>query len=374
MIELADVFRRFAADYIAAYGTSMLPSHQRAIEDILACRTSALGGQLWQCDTCEREVFSFHSCKNRSCPKCHTVQTQEWLQHRQAEMLPVPYFHITATVPAQLREVLRSHQRHGYAVLMRAAAEAIIELARDPRYVGGTVGVLVVLHTWDQRLNHHPHAHCLVTGGGISRDAATWHPARRNFLIPIKALGRLIRGKFRALLRQRCPDLIVPDAVWHIPWVIHVTLWGSGEQAVLDYLARYVFRVALTNARIVALDDHHVSFRCKQRQTGRWQLCRLSGVEFMRRFLQHVLPRGFHKVRYFGLWHPRQRENATRLRHFLHLRRSPLPDQPQHSSEPPPAQPPSADPPCTQPLTCPHCHHGQLIFIRRLTPHSALGP
>jgi predicted Zn-ribbon and HTH transcriptional regulator len=158
MIELADVFRRFAADYLAAYGTSMLPSHQRAIADILACRTPALGGQLWQCDTCEHEVFSFHSCKNRSCPKCHTEQTQSWVQHRQAEMLPVPYFHITATVPAELREVLRSHQRHGYAVLMQATAQAIIEPARDPRYVGGTVGVLVVLHTWDQRLNQNPHS------------------------------------------------------------------------------------------------------------------------------------------------------------------------------------------------------------------------
>ena len=233
-------------------------------------------------------------------------------------MLPVPYFHITATVPAELREVLRSHQRHGYAVLMQATAWAIIELARDPRYVGGTVGVLVVLHTWDQRLNHHPHAHCLVTGGGISQDATTWHPARQNFLIPIKALGRLIRGKFRALLRQRCPDVVVSDAIWHIPWVTHVTLWGSGGQAVLDYLARYVFRVALTNARIVDLDDHHVSFRYKQRNTGRWQLCRLRGEEFMRRFLQHVLPRGFHKVRYFGLWHPKQHESITRLRHFLY--------------------------------------------------------
>ena len=339
MIELADVFRRFAADYLAAYGPSMLPSHQRAIKDIIACRTAALGGQLWQCDTCQHEIFSFHSCKNRSCPKCQAMQTQEWLEQRQAEMLPVPYFHITATVPAELRDVLRSHQREGYAVLMQATAKAIIELARDPRYVGGTVGVLAVLHTWDQRLNSHPHAHCLVTGGGVSQDATTWHPARRNFLIPIKALRRLIRGKFRALLRQRCPDLIVPDAVWRIPWLTHVTRWGSGEQAVLHYLARYVFRVALTNARIVGLDDHGVSFRYKQRNTGRWQLCRLSGEEFMRRFLQHVLPRGFHKVRYFGLWHPTQRENATRVRHFLQLQAAASPEQPLHSPDPPPAEP-----------------------------------
>jgi hypothetical protein len=144
MIEVADVFRRFAADYLSAHGASMLPSHRRAIEDILNCRTAALGGQVWRCEQCDTEMFSWHSCRNRSCPKCHTAQTREWLERRQAELLPVPYFHITITVPEELREVLR------------AGAAAIIELARDPRYVGGTVGVLAVLHTWTQQLNLHP--------------------------------------------------------------------------------------------------------------------------------------------------------------------------------------------------------------------------
>ena len=148
MLEVADVFRRFAADYLSAHGTSMLPSHRRAIEDILDCRTAALGGQVWHCEACNTEVFSYHSCGNRSCPKCHTAQTQEWLERRRAELLPVPYFHITITVPAELRAVLRANQRDGYGVLMQACAAAIIELARDPRYVGGTVAVLAVLHTW----------------------------------------------------------------------------------------------------------------------------------------------------------------------------------------------------------------------------------
>ena len=156
MIELAEVFRRFAADYLSVHGASMLPSHRRAIEDILACRTAALGGQLWRCEACNTEVFSYHSCGNRSCPKCHTAQTQEWLERRQAELLPVPYFHITITVPAELRAVLRTNQRDGYGLLMQACAAAIIELARDPRYVGGTVAVLAVLHTWDQQLNSAP--------------------------------------------------------------------------------------------------------------------------------------------------------------------------------------------------------------------------
>jgi hypothetical protein len=374
MIEVADVFRRFAADYLSAHGASMLPSHRRAIEDILDCRTAALGGQVWRCDACGTEVFSFHSCGNRSCPKCHTAQTQEWLEHRQAEMLPVPYFHITVTVPAELREVLRANQRDGYAALMQASAAAIIELARDPRYVGGTVAVLAVLHTWTQQLTLHPHVHCLVSGGGISEDASTWHPARQNFLLPIKALAKLVRGKFRALLQRRCPDLVIPDVVWQVPWILHVTAWGNGEQAVLDYLARYVFRIALTNARIVGLDDETVTIQHKDRKTGHARTCRLSGDEFMRRFLQHVLPRGFHKVRYFGLWHPAQRHNVARVRQMLQLHVPPKPDPLQDPSVPPP-EPIDAEPvPPIEPMICPHCQQGRLIFIRRLSPQQAMGP
>jgi hypothetical protein len=160
VIEIADVFRRFAGDYLSAHGALMLPSHQRAITDIQQCRTEALGGHLWHCDQCAAEVFAYHSCKNRSCPKCHTDQTERWLDARKAEMLPTRYFHVTMTVPEELREVLRANQRDGYAMLMKAAAEAIIELARDPRHVGGMVGVLAVLHTWTQQLLYHPLISC----------------------------------------------------------------------------------------------------------------------------------------------------------------------------------------------------------------------
>src|SRR6202035_5566279 len=215
----------------------------------------------WRCDRCSHEVFAYHSCRNRSCPKCHTRQTAQWLEARKAEMLPTGYFHVVVTVPQELRALLRANQRDGYGLLMKAAADAIVELARDRRFVGATVGVLAVLHTWTQQLAYHPHVHCLVTGGGVSADGCTWHPARRKFLVPIKALAKLVRGKFRALLQRKCPDLIIPDAVWRKPWILHVTAWGNGEQAVLDYLARYVFRVALTNARIVSLDDETVTIQ-----------------------------------------------------------------------------------------------------------------
>lgn len=378
MVEVAAVFRRFAPGYLSAHGAAMPPSHHRAIADIMACRTATLGGHLWRCDSCANEVFAYHSCKNRSCPKCHTEQTATWLARRRAEMLPAPYFHITVTVPDELREILRANQRDGYAALMKAAAEAIVELARDRRFVGGTVGVLAVLHTWTQQLVFHPHVHCLVTGGGVSADGRDWYPARKTFLFPVKALAKLVRGKLRAALAGKRPDLPVPDAAWRKPWVVHCTPWGEGEQAVLEYLARYVFRVAITNARLVAVDENTVTLRYKPRRADGWRHCRLAGHEFMRRFLQHVLPRGFHKVRYFGLWHPSKRDLVARARLLLQLQ------QPITSpSTEPTLDPDTADAdrndlqtatrsPADRP--CPHCRLGRLIPIGTLTPRMAMGP
>src|SRR5215472_16284132 len=184
----------------------MLPSHRRAIADIIACRTEALGGQQWCCNHCGTLLHVFHSCRNRACPKCHAEQTQAWLEQRRAEILPVPYFHVTVTVPEELRAALRRHQIDGYGALIKAAAAAIIVLARDPRWVGGTVGVLAVLHTWTQRLIFHPHVHCLVTGGGLSDDGAIWHPAGKTFLFPKTALAALARARpLPRRLRQALP-------------------------------------------------------------------------------------------------------------------------------------------------------------------------
>jgi len=374
VVELADVFRRFAGAYLATHGTAVPASHRRAITNIIACRTQALGGHLWRCDHCRAEVFAYHSCKNRSCPKCHTEQTQAWLDRRQAEMLPAPYFHVIVTVPEELRPALRSNQRDGYSVLMKAAAEAIVELARDRRFVGGTVGVLAVLHTWTQQLLYHPHVHCLVTAGGVSADSRSWYPARKAFLVPPKALAKLLRGKLKAMLHRHRPDLVLPRAAWRKLWIVHITPWGEGEQAVLDYLARYVFRVAITNARIADLDDQAVTIRYKQRKSSRWRACHIAGDEFMRRFLQHVLPKGFHKVRYFGLWHPANRHLASRARLMLLLDR---PGPPAAAADDPPAIDPDDtghNPRSAQPPTCPQCHIGHLLLIRRLTPRNPMGP
>ena len=373
MITLQDVFRRFADDYWTAHGALLLPSHTRAIADILACRTPALGGHRWRCTTCSAEVHSYHSCKNRSCPTCHRDETERWLAARKAELLPCPYFHVTVTVPAELRDVLRSNQRDGYAALMTATSEAVVELARDKRYVGGTVGVMAVLHAWTQQLVYHPHVHCLVTGGGVSADGQSWCPARRAYLVPTKALAELVRGKLRAALAKRRPDLVLPEAAWRKPWVAHCTSWGEGAAAVLAYLARYVHRVAITNNRIIGVDDAGVAIRHKERESGRWLTMHLAGPEFMRRFLQHVLPKGLHKIRYYGLWHPSRRKDAARARLRLELDRpTAQTTTTEADDEATSASPTSATANAVR--VCPCCKQGSLVQIGRLYPKQASGP
>jgi hypothetical protein len=232
--------------------------------------------------------------------------------------------------------------------------------------------VLAVLHTWTQQLLYHPHVHCLVTGGGVSDDGADWRPARRAFLVPVRALAKLVRGKLRAGLQKSRPDLVLPDAVWSKPWVVQCTPWGEGEQAVLDYLARYVFRVAITNTRIVGLDDEAVAIRHKHRKSNRWRITRIPGQEFMRRFLHHVLPKGLHKVRYFGLWHPAKRKDAARARLLLLLDGQTTQPRGRIGAD---AADLSANPKTSDdPRVCPCCRKGLLMFVRQLSPKWAQGP
>ena len=323
-IEVADVLRRFGPAYLERFGERMLPSHRRAIQDIMDCRTAQMGGHAWHCEECDKTFYVYHGCRNRSCPACHTRQTQEWLEKRQAELLPCPYFHVTITIPEELRALFRSNQRDTYDLLMRAAAAAVLELAADRRHMGALAGILAVLHTWTAKMDYHPHVHLLVTGGGAELDEAgnlVWRETRRDFFVHARLIARLVRGKLRAALARDHPALHaqIPKAVWKGDWVADCRLWGQGEQAVLDYLARYVFRVAVTNRRIVGMDEKSVTFRWKDRDAGCWRTCRLAGQEFIRRFLQHVLPQGFHKVRYYGLWNPGKRELAAKARAGLEL-------------------------------------------------------
>jgi predicted nucleic acid-binding Zn ribbon protein len=358
-IEVADVFRQFAPSYLDAFGERLLPSHRRAIEDIMACRTAAMGGHAYRCEDCGQRFYVYHACRNRSCPACHTHQTQQWLEARTVELLPCPYYHVTVTVPAQLRELLRSNQRVGYGLLMKAAADALIALCRDKRYMGATPAILAVLHTWTAGMHYHPHVHLLVSGGGIGADGATWREAKHPFLVPVRALSRLVRGKFHDALKKACPDLEaqLTSSVWTREWVAWCKPWGQGETAVLDYLARYVHRIAITNQRILDMDEHSVTFRYKDRKQGLWRTTTVSGHEFVRRFLQHVLPKGFHKIRYYGLWHGAQRSQRENARRTLLLA------QAQPAVKAPIAQSPTMQTTSEDAtdVTCPYCgsHHAK---------------
>lgn len=294
----------------------------RAIEQ---CRTEALGGHVYSCLDCEQVQYSYHSCRNRHCPKCQHERTQQWLEKQQDLRLPVPYFMLTFTLPDALRNVARSHQKLIYNLLFRTSAEAAQQLARDPRFVGGRLGMVGVLHTWGRNLSYHPHVHYLVPAGGLKADGQTlraeaqpeaWLTTRKNFLFPVKALSKLFRAKFRDALRKHdCFDN-VPAAVWRQDWVVHCQPVGNGEGALM-YLALYIFRVAISNKRILKLADGKVTFCFKDTGSSKTKLCTLAAEEFMRRFLQHVLPKGFVKVRYYGLFSPGWRQQLASLRQLF---------------------------------------------------------
>lgn len=311
-VELADVVRRFGVAYRSQH--VMMPSHERALSDIAACCTKELGGRLYRCDDCSESFWMFHCCRNRACPKYHGKQTKDWLEKRRAELLPCDYFHAVATVPSELRDAFRRHQKLMYGLLMRVSAEAVRELCAIKRDLGALPGILSVLHTCNGELHLHPHCHMLITGGGVSSDGEHWEPARGKFLVPVHLLSRKIAAKFRDALRKEKPEVFasISATTWRREWVLFCKHYGCGNDAVLNYLSRYVFRTAISNARILDMDDTHVTFRWKDRDSDTWRIVRLPGVEFLRRFLQHVLPRGFHKCRYYGLWHSSKRDLSSR--------------------------------------------------------------
>jgi hypothetical protein len=320
-IELADVVRRFKDRYVDEFGSVMMPSQRKALADIAACMTAEMGGHQYHCRDCDQTFWVYHGCRNRACPACHGRQMRDWLEAREAELLPCDYYHVVATVPEELRHVFLSDQKLMYSLLMKTVAGAVMDLARDPKYLGATPGILMVLHTWTGQLQYHPHTHLLVTGGGVTDDGQSWCEPPGEFLVPVKALSKLIAGRFHDALMEANPEAFgtLPRKTWKQAWCSFCKHYGRGRQAVVEYLARYAFRIAITNTRIVAMDDTHVTFRYKQRETGEWKLCRLAGVEFIRRFLMHVLPKGFHKLRYYGLWHHSKRHLQQRARLLLSL-------------------------------------------------------
>lgn len=304
MLEVADIIRAAGPAYWEAYGPRLLPSHRRALDDLATCRTAARGGHLRRCDHCDAIQYRYHSCRNRHCPKCHGEQTRRWLDRHRARLLPCPYFLVTFTLPDTLRVVARSHQRTVRDALLRAAAETLLTLAADPQHLGARPAILAVLHTWTQDLRYHPHVHVLITGGGRAPDQTRWVPtARPDFLFPGYVLSPLFRGKMRdAIRRAELLDQVTPDT-WARDWVVHVQPAGAGHH-VLEYLGRYVFRIAITNGRLEQFDQGRVTFRYRDRRDGSTKRRTLPAPQFLARFLQHVLPRGFAKVRHYGLASP----------------------------------------------------------------------
>lgn len=316
MVTLAEIFRHYGPAYRITYADELLPSHLRVMWCIEHCRTEALGGHLYQCQACGEMVYSYHSCRNRHCNQCQDDKAQAWLAEQQALLLPVPYFLVTFTLPEELRAVAYCHQQVVYNLLFRTAAEALQSLAADPRFVGGQIGGIGVLHTWTRALRFHPHVHFLVPAGGLDFVNDRWFPARNHFFVRVEPLAILFRAKFRDGLKQLALFSQVPATAWRQPWVVHSKPVGYGVKAV-EYLADYVFRVGISNSRIVKLENDEVTFWYKDNKTKRRIEVALPVFTFIRRFLRHVLPQGFVKVRYYGFFAAGQRHRLALARELL---------------------------------------------------------
>jgi hypothetical protein len=334
VLEVADVLRVHGASYLAAQGPHLSLDQRRAVKELALCRTAALGGHTEQCAGCGEQRISYNSCRNRHCPKCQASTRAAWLEREAQTLLPVDYYHVVFTLPAALAPLALQNQRVLYDLLLRTAWETVRELASDPHYLGATVGLLAVLHTWGQNLCHHPHVHCVVTGGGLACDVngrteqpPRWLSCRPGFFLPVRVLSRLLRGKFLAGLRAaydrgvvschgRLAALAMPAgfAAWLTPlyaqdWIVYAKPPFGGPEQVLKYLARYTHRVAISNSRLLSLDGERVTFRYKDyADDQRSKTMTLAAHEFIRRFLQHVLPSGFVKIRHYGLLANRYRE------------------------------------------------------------------
>lgn len=371
MVELAEIFRSAGEAYRQDYGDRMLPSHRRAMADIINCRTPALGGSLFVCDTCGGLDYAYHSCRNRHCPKCHYGPSQLWLEGLRDRLLPCPYYFITFTLPAELRPLARSHQSAVYGLLLREAAAALQRLADDPQWVGATLGILAVLHTWSRDLSYHPHVHLLVTAGGLTDDGEAWRkPAHSRFLVPGYALSTIFRARVRdALDREGLLDQVDP-AVFRKPWNVHLEHAGDGEHAA-EYLSRYAHRVALTNDRIEAFDHGRVTFRYISSRTHETRRLTLPVHAFIARFLQHVLPKGFQKIRGYGLFRPAATRPRERARQLLALDPALSPPSKSKATT---TQPADETPDIDHHRICPACRHGHLIRLRSFRRPLPLAP
>jgi hypothetical protein len=387
-LEVAEVIRSCRDAFLEQYGANLTPEQRRVLDDLTACRTAALGGHVLECPGCGHQEVSYNSCGNRHCPKCQATAAARWLEAQAADLLETPYFHVVFTLPVALDPVALCNPRVVYGLLMRAAAETLLEVAADPKHLGAEVGVLAVLHTWGQNLTLHPHVHCVVTGGGLSPDGSRWVAGRDDFFLPVRVLSRVFRGKFLSGLRAafqrgrlrfsgRMAALARPEPFNRLlaetvrtEWVVYARPPWGGPATVLKYLARYTHRAAISNHRLVRLADGQVSFRWKDyAHGGRRETMTLEAVEFVRRFLTHVLPTGFVRVRHYGLLANRhRREKLARCRELLGMAVTPQAET--ASTDPDPVAPPAPEVAVTPTRVCPRCGAGRMVVVAEFPPRS----
>lgn len=380
-LEVADVLRGYGADYLAAFGDVTSAEQRRVLRDLVRCRTAALGGHVEECNACGHRRIAYNSCRNRHCPKCQAAARAAWLDERASELLPVEYFHVVFTLPDSFAPLALQNPRVLYGTLYRASAESLLQLAADPKHLGADIGFLAVLHTWGQNLHLHPHVHCVVPGGGLSPDGTRWVACRPGFFLPVRVLSRLFRGKFLALLHRafqrgqlsfhgQLVDLAAP-AVFHQfaeaqrdkDWVVYAKPPFGGPEQVLKYLARYTHRVAISNRRLLKVEDGQVHFAWKDYAHGNEEkVMALDAVEFVRRFLLHVLPTGFVRIRHFGFLANRHRhEKLQCCRRLLQVAAAPPTALASGSPE-------EALPTATEARgACPVCKHGRMRLVEILT-------
>jgi hypothetical protein len=390
-LEVAEIFRRHGPAWRKANAGHISLEQLKVMSAIERCRTAALGGYVARCEnaSCGHTLISYCSCRNRHCPKCQAAASREWLEAREAELLPVEYFHLVFTLPAPLGDLAFHNKAVMYDILMRAAAETTLTIAADPKHLGARIGFTSVLHTWGSAMTHHPHVHMIVPGGGISLDGSRWISCRPGFFLPVHVLSALFRGRFLAMLAEAHKGgrlkFFGAQMVLHehkrfkrwlaplrkIGWVVDSRPPVAGPEQVLRYLSRYTHRAAISNRRLVAADDDSVSFRRKDYRIDgpdRWKTMKLEPFEFIRRFLMHVLPKGFHRVRHYGLFAGTKRAaNIARARELLNV---PAPT-------PPTPKPVEPDAQRRHPSPCPWCRSPMIVietFGRGATPRHKPSP
>jgi len=301
---IKDIFLDYGPEYIQRFDDHMPDDHRKVIGAIVNCRSGHYGASIYQCTQCGKNHVVYRCCGNRHCPNCQHHKTRQWLQTQLDRQLPGHHFMLTFTVPEKLRSFIRSHQRVGYAAMFAASSQTIKTLTVDPKYIGADMpGFFGVLHTWGRQMPYHPHIHYVVPGGALSKTDGKWHCSRIDFFLPVKAMSKIFKAKLRDFIKDSGLYSQVDSDVWNQDWIVNCQAVGAGQHS-LKYLAPYVFKVAISNSRIVKVENRLVFFKYRKPNSNRWRTMSVDVIEFMRRFLQHVLPTGFMKVRYYGFLHP----------------------------------------------------------------------